>query len=104
MSDERDNYYLKISLKGTQSNREGIGARIIVQGEKRKKQFRYTKWNRLGGGFSSSSTSQLLFGLPSEHFDETDKVTVEVHFPSGIIVVQDNINLNQHITISEEDS
>ena len=33
-----------------------------------------------GGGFASSSSSQLLFGLPFEHFDETDKVTVEVHF------------------------
>ena len=56
----------------------------------------------MGGGFASSSSSQLLFGLPFEHFDETDKVTMRVHFPSGIIVVQDSIPLNQHITISKK--
>ena len=56
---------------------------------------------KLGGEFASSSESALFFGLPKGNFDDDDQVDVEVNFPSGTNVIQENIRINQKITISE---
>ena len=87
------NHWIGIKLVGTKSNRDGIGATIIVtaQGRRRTKQ-------RLGGAsYCSASDPRLLFGLGAiAKIDE-----VEVRWPSGRISTLKNINANQYLTITE---
>jgi len=87
------NHWLGIKLVGTKSNRDGIGATIIVtaQGKRATKQ-------RLGGGsYCSASDPRLLFGLGA--VAKIDQV--EVRWPSGKIITLQNINANQYLTITE---
>ena len=87
------NHWLGIKLVGTKSNRDGIGATIIMtaQGKRRTKQ-------RLGGGsYCSASDPRLLFGLGAIAKIEE----VEVRWPSGKISTLKNISANQYLTITE---
>lgn len=86
-------HWLGIKLVGTKSNRDGIGATIIVtaQGRRRTTQ-------RLGGGsYCSASDPRLLFGLGAV----TKIDQLEVRWPSGKISTLKNINANQYLTIKE---
>src|SRR5712664_2174748 len=87
------NHWLGIRLIGTTSNRDGIGAKVIVTagGRRRTKQ-------RLGGtSYCSASDPRLLFGLgASALIDE-----VEVRWPSGQISTLKNVGANQYLTIKE---
>ncbi len=87
------NHWLGIKLVGTKSNRDGIGATIIVtaQGKRATKQ-------RLGGGsYCSASDPRVSFGLGAiAKIDE-----IEVRWPSGRISTLRNINANQYLTITE---
>jgi len=87
------NHWLGISLIGTTSNRDGIGAKVIVTagGRRRTKQ-------RLGGtSYCSASDPRLLFGLgASALIDE-----VEVRWPSGQISTLKNVGANQYLAIKE---
>jgi hypothetical protein len=86
-------HWLGIKLVGTKSNRDGIGATIIVtvQGRRRTTQ-------RLGGGsYCSASDPRVSFGLGAiAKIDE-----IEVRWPSGRISTLKNINANQYLTIKE---
>jgi hypothetical protein len=87
------NHWLGIKLVGTSSNRDGIGASIVVtaQGKRRTKQ-------RLGGAsYCSASDPRLLFGLGAIAKIEE----VEVRWPSGKISTLKNITANQYLTITE---
>ena len=87
------NHWLGIKLVGTKSNRDGIGATIIVtaQGRRRTKQ-------RLGGtSYCSASDPRVSFGLGTiVKIDE-----IEVRWPSGRISTLKNITANQYVTITE---
>jgi len=88
------NHWLGISLIGTTSNRDGIGAKVTVTagGRQRTKQ-------RLGGtSYCSASDPRLLFGLGgSTLVDE-----VEVKWPSGQISTLKNVTANHYLAIKEE--
>ena len=87
------NHWLGIKLVGTKSNRDGIGATLIVtaQGRRRTTQ-------RLGGGsYCSASDPRVLFGLGTV----TKIDQLEVKWPSGKISTLKNINANQYLTIKE---
>ncbi len=60
-----------LALRGTKSNRDGIGARVEVDGQ--------VKWLAAGSGYVSQHTKLLYFGLGER--ERADKVTV--HWPSG---------------------
>lgn len=68
--------FLRVSLRGTQSNRDGLGARVtVVAGDRRMLQVHDGK-----SGYLSQSSGPLYFGLgDSETVD-----AVEVEWPSGI--------------------
>jgi len=87
------NHSLRVKLKGTKSNRDGIGAVIrIVSGKER-------QWQMLRSGSSYLSQSELVatFGLGSAAKADW----VEVRWPSGQVDKVANLNVGQTVTIEE---
>ncbi|HEY3570507.1 MAG TPA: CRTAC1 family protein [Thermoanaerobaculia bacterium] len=67
--------YLKVRLRGTASNRDGLGARVQVKAGGQT----FTQWNDGKSGYLSQSSMPLYFGL-----GEAQKVdSIEVTWPSG---------------------
>src|ERR1700741_412580 len=79
---------LAIALRGTQSNRDGIGARVRVNGP--------TRFGSTAGSYISASDKRLHFGLGSA---ETAKV--EIRWPSGVRQVLDDVKANQFLEVRE---
>jgi hypothetical protein len=84
-----DNRWLIVRLVGTRSNRDGIGARVIVGHQVR------TMTTALG--YASSSHAGLHFGLGTA--TEIDRV--EVQWPSGTRQTIEHVKTNQVIEIKE---
>ena len=61
-----------ISLKGTKSNRDAIGARVEVNGQ--------VQWLAAGSGFLSQHSKKLHFGLAGQ-----DVAHVKITWPSGAV-------------------
>ncbi len=86
-------HYLKIRLIGNRSNRDGVGARVIVNAGGRR-QIR----ERIGGGsYLSSSDPRLHFGLN----DSGTAERIEVRWPSGTVDVLTDVEVDRTITIEE---
>lgn len=87
------NRALRIKLIGTKSNRDGIGAVVLVKsgGMTQKKML------RSGSSYLSSSELVLTFGLGSSSKADL----VEVHWPSGAVDHLTNVGANQMVTIRE---
>ncbi len=87
------NHWLIVNLRGTRSNRDGIGARIrIMAGGKQ--QFNHAT---TAVGYLSSSSKAVHFGLgKATAIDE-----LEVAWPSGAKTVQKNVRADQALTIVE---
>ncbi|MHB1700083.1 MAG: CRTAC1 family protein [Acidobacteriaceae bacterium] len=72
---KNQNHWLGLRLIGTSSNRDAIGARVTIQGEKRD----WVDEVRSGSSYNSSSDLRLHFGLGAE-----DKLqSIEVNWPNG---------------------
>jgi hypothetical protein len=87
------NHALRVKLRGTSSNRDGIGAvvRVEYEGEK--------QWQMLRSGSSYLSQSELVltFGL-----GQKNKVAyLQVEWPSGKIDKLTNVAADQTITVEE---
>ena len=67
--------YLKVALRGTRSNRDGLGARVEVSAG----DSRYVKVHDGQSGYLSQSSGSLYFGLGGA--DTVDEITVR--WPSG---------------------
>ena len=70
------NHWLGLTLRGTRSNRDGIGARVTVSGGSRS----WTQEVRSGSSYLSSSDLRLHFGLGSI----ASVQAIEVSWPSGL--------------------
>jgi hypothetical protein len=81
--------WLIVRLKGTKSNRDGIGARVIVGNQVR------TMTTAMG--YASSSHAGLHFGLG----EQAGPVRVEVLWPSGIRQTIDNVQVNRILDVTE---
>jgi len=84
------NNYINFKLKGTEQNRFGIGARIIVNDGTTT----YTIDQQPIRGFQSSMDLRPHIGLAS-----TGPVTVKVLWPDGRISLLDNVPLNQTLEV-----
>lgn len=73
---ERRNW-LAIELRGTESNRDAVGATVTVEAGGRK----FTRLVSAGSGFASQQSARLYFGLG----DSTQVDGVTVHWPRGRI-------------------
>ena len=84
------NHWLIVKLTGTKSNRDGIGARVIVGNQVR------TMTTAIG--YASSSHAGLHFGLGPD----SAVVTVRVEWPSGAKQIVENVKPNQILQVTEQ--
>ncbi len=88
------NHFIKINLKGVQSNGQGIGARVTVTSSNG---MSYRQNNGGGGGEQASEGSEPLhFGIGS-----AVDATVEVKWPSGTVDTMTQVAANSTLDIVE---
>jgi len=90
---KNSNHWLDIALRGTKSNRDGIGARIKVVSKSG------TQYNHMTTSvcYASSSYGPVHFGLgPDPKAD-----TIEIHWPSGIVQALQNVEADQVLKVTE---
>ena len=90
---EKSGHWLDIALRGTKSNRDGIGTRIKVVSKS------ITQYNHMttSVGYASSSYGPVHFGLGAD----TRADTVEIHWPSGKIQTLQNIEADRILKVTE---
>ena len=88
------NHWLQVRLKGTKSNRDGIGAAVRVATAHGKQQ----QTVHSGSSYCSSSDLTLTFGLGADAAVNS----VEVDWPTGKHQKVDRVNVNQRLVITEE--
>jgi hypothetical protein len=80
--------WLTIALRGTHSNRDGLGARVKVNGQ--------VRFATTAGSYISASDKRLHFGL-----GDAKLATVEIRWPSGVNQVLENVKANQFLEVRE---
>jgi hypothetical protein len=87
------NHWLEVSLHGTKSNRDGIGARIKVVSASG------TQYNHMTTSvcYASSSDGPVHFGLGHDRFADE----VVIWWPSGIVQTLNHVNSDQTVTVTE---
>jgi hypothetical protein len=88
-----ENHWLEIKLRGTRSNRDGIGARIKVASKS------VTQYNHMSTsvGYASSSAGPVHFGLGPDARAEL----VEIYWPSGIVQNIRNVAADRILSVTE---
>jgi hypothetical protein len=71
------NHWIRLSLRGTHSNRDAVGARVVLQVGDR----RLVRYRKGGGSYLSATDPRLLVGLGTA--TEVDRLTV--YWPSGLV-------------------
>ena len=95
-NDGTKNHWLGITLVGSKSNRQGIGARVVLLGIGGRKQIFDVS---TAGSYLSTNDPRVIAGLG----DANGVKTVEVHWPSGRIQTLANPEVDRYITINERD-
>ena len=87
-------HYVKIRLVGTKSNRDGLGAKVVVTAGNRK----WTQFQDGKSGYLSQSAMPLYFGLD----DAAAIDRIDVIWPGGTRSgVTDGLSINRTIEIRE---
>ena len=81
-------HWLTITLRGTRSNRDGLGARVLVNGQ--------TRFATTAGSYESANDKRLHFGLGTA---KTAKA--EVFWPSGTHQILNDVTADQFLEIRE---
>ena len=87
-----DHRWLKVQLRGTESNRSAIGALVTVSFEDK----RLAQAVTAQSSFYSVNDRRLHFGLGT-----TDKVSLEVRWPSGKVETFEDLKADQLVTVTE---
>ena len=85
-------HWIRLKLRGTTSNRDGIGARVTVDGQ----------YNMMtaASGYASSSHSGVHFGLGM-----TRRIhQIRIRWPSGIEQVLENVEVDQVLEVVEPEN
>lgn len=86
-------HWLDIALRGTKSNRDGIGARIKLV-TKSGAQYNHMTTSV---GYASSSDGPVHFGLgPDTHAD-----LIEIHWPSGTVQILKDVEADRVLKVTE---
>ena len=89
----KSGHWLDVALRGTKSNRDGIGARIKLV-TRSGAQFNHMTTSV---GYASSSDGPVHFGLGAENRADL----VEIHWPSGIVQILQNVSADQVLKVTE---
>ena len=89
------NHWLGLSLVGSKSNRSGIGARIAVTDSAGKRQVFDASTS---GSYLASNDPRIIVGLGAA----ASVRKVEVSWPSGIVQVVTDPQLDRYLVITEE--
>jgi hypothetical protein len=81
-------HWLTITLRGTRSNRDGLGARVLVNGQ--------TRFATTAGSYESANDKRLHFGLGA-----SKSAKVEVFWPSGTHQVLNDVAVDQFLEVRE---
>src|SRR6266567_3584120 len=81
-------HWLVISLRGTRSNRDGLGARVRVNGQ--------TRFATIAGSYLSASDKRLHFGL-----GPATTAKIEIAWPSGIHQTLNDVPADQFLDVRE---
>jgi Flp pilus assembly protein TadD len=84
---------ISFSLRGVQSNRDAIGAAVIVEAGST----RQTKYIQAGSGFLSQHSKELFFGL-----GDAQRASATIHWPSGKVQRFDHLPAHHRISIAED--
>ena len=90
---EKTGHWLDITLRGTKSNRDGIGARIKLVTKSG------TQYNHMttSVGYASSSDGPVHFGLgPDSKAD-----LIEIHWPSGVVQTLHDVPADRILKVTE---
>jgi enediyne biosynthesis protein E4 len=91
---EKTGHWLDIALRGTKSNRDGIGARIKVMSRTVGAQYNHMTTSV---GYASSSDGPVHFGLgPDTQADQ-----VEIHWPSGAVQTLHDVPADRILKVTE---
>jgi enediyne biosynthesis protein E4 len=77
LRNEGKGQWIGVKLRGTVSNRDGIGARITLRAAGRT----LTRWVTGGGSFLASHDRRIVFGLGGE----TARAELEIRWPAGTV-------------------
>jgi enediyne biosynthesis protein E4 len=83
-------HWLGVTLRGTRSNRDGLGARVRVNGQ--------TRYATTSGSYCSANDKRLHFGLGS-----AKTATVEVAWPSGVKQTVNDVRADQFLEVTESE-
>ncbi len=81
-------HWLTITLRGKRSNRDGLGARVRVNGQ--------TRYATTAGSYLSANDKRIHFGLGS-----ATVASVEVLWPSGLHQTVDDVRADQFLEVHE---
>jgi hypothetical protein len=93
-STENGNSWLKLTLEGTKSNRDAIGAKVTV---KRIDGRTISQSVKAGGSYQSSGTKSLFFGLEKSTIDQ-----LIIDWPSGLKQVLTDVPIDTTLHIVEQ--
>jgi hypothetical protein len=91
---QTSNHWLDVALRGTKSNRDGIGARIKLVSKTIGSQYNHMTTSV---GYASSSDGPVHFGLGPDSRAEL----IEIHWPSGIVQTLHDIPADQVLKVVE---
>ena len=81
-------HWLTITLRGTRSNRDGLGARVQVNGQ--------TRFATTAGSYESANDKRLHFGLGA-----AKRAKIEIVWPSGIHQSLNDVHADQFLEVRE---
>jgi hypothetical protein len=84
-------HWLTITLRGTRSNRDGLGARVRVNGQSRTA--------TTSGSYLSANDKRLHFGL-----GDATTASIEILWPSGTRQTLKDIHVDQFLEIREPEA
>jgi enediyne biosynthesis protein E4 len=87
------NNWIELNLEGTVSNRDGIGAKVIVTAGGKVQ----TNWKKSTAGYLSQCDPRMHFGLAKNENIEK----IEIKWPSGKVQVLENVKVNQILNVTE---
>lgn len=90
------NDMLRVKLIGTRSNRDGIGARVLLTASTGE---RISEMVKSGSSYLSQSELPLTFGLGKP--DSARRITLEIRWPTGRTETLRDIHSNQFVTVKE---